>query len=699
MQIYKSLQLTCQHRVLTAYRRHIFSITTIIPFNLQSGEVLKEQDFWNVVSSELDPGVAFDSGVAKERHEFLINGVAFAPEAVPVTEFTVEAAVGTQAKQLTICGDRIWSGETMSPANPLITSALGYRNAFGGEGYPQNPLGRGFAPGVDEVRLPTVEYPQHRIRRRNDRPPPAGFGQIGADWQPRYSRVGSYRDPVESDFGFADDIDWLYFNDAAEDQWFEQPLRGDERFHFVNMHPEFARLRGEIPRFRARSFVNVATEESGHNSQTRFAEVMLTLDTLWFAPHKLMGALVAHGGIEVKDRYGDEITHLLLAFEHLSEPPRSREHYQKAMRERMDPELAMKYMLYSRDIIPDCVECLLESSQQPDPAMPQGYLGDNLDSFFAKTEAEVKEKLVTGLTQGQQKMQEQLAEVDMAKDFLLLQQKIERSEKELQALSALAIDSSQYQEALLQLNKSRQDLIAFEQKMQQMFLDADNRWSEAIERAKHPEKTRMDDDVAELQAFVDECFPKSKKYPDKLDIAAADFKKFEQLDERIETLMRNKMAMAKEEYLAGMSLLKCELQQAMERVRDAGVEIDLKMENTLSRLRQQSAAATSDIPLLSEAIVKVIAGQQQIKVYLEQTVLQLEQQLEDLNADVAEAVDRFDGKPVPMPLYRPATQELLQPMQEAMAASKLQLEQLNRELSSIASELEKKIRAIDAEIV
>ncbi|MBF0469876.1 MAG: pentapeptide repeat-containing protein [Gammaproteobacteria bacterium] len=34
-----------------------------------------------------------------------------------------------------------------------------------------------------------------------------------------------------------------------------------------------------------------------------------------------------------------------------------------------------------------------------------------------------------------------------------------------------------------------------------------------------------------------------------------------------------------------------------------------------------------------------------------------------------------------------------------MAASKLQLEQLNRELGSIASELEKKIRAIDAEIV
>src|SRR5215469_9031201 len=85
---------------------------------------------------------------------------------------------------------------------------------------PRNPAGTGFRHthrAEDEFALPNIEDPAQPFRTYGERPPPAGFGFIAANWLPRLSFAGTYdrawddeRKPL-----LPTDFDRRFFNGAS----------------------------------------------------------------------------------------------------------------------------------------------------------------------------------------------------------------------------------------------------------------------------------------------------------------------------------------------------------------------------------------------------------------------------------------------------------------------------------------------------
>lgn len=169
--------------------------------------------------------------------EVMVLGAAYAPGGRPIAERTVALAVGSERRELTIVGDRVWEsgpkGWRISRPAPFTRMPISYDRAFGGTcevlidrdapidvSDPVNPRGRGFdpAPSVKAFaeqlrpprgyprydttrRLPNIEDPRARIRRWTDAPRPAGWGAVPVDTALHAQRATSPR--PEARFGEA----------------------------------------------------------------------------------------------------------------------------------------------------------------------------------------------------------------------------------------------------------------------------------------------------------------------------------------------------------------------------------------------------------------------------------------------------------------------------------------------------------------
>ena len=93
-----------------------------------------------------------------------------------------------------------------------------WQNAFGGEGFDNNPLGKGIAPIETEDGkvhpLPNVELPRKLVKSKRDRPGPTSFGPIDLVWPQRYAKSGTHDAKwLQTHFpSFAADMDWSIFN-------------------------------------------------------------------------------------------------------------------------------------------------------------------------------------------------------------------------------------------------------------------------------------------------------------------------------------------------------------------------------------------------------------------------------------------------------------------------------------------------------
>jgi uncharacterized protein YjbI with pentapeptide repeats len=231
-----------------------------------------------------DPKVALrhasDFVPHKPKADFLVVGVAHAPDGGPVRRCHVSIAIGAHTKSLVVFGDRRWTwgplGASPGEPAPFVTMSLGYDRAFGGPGSRDNPVGCG-ADVRSGQPLPNIELPDQLITQSTHRPEPAGFGPLAMTWRPRSDKVGTYNTAwlhhrwpwVPTDF------DWSFFNAAPIDQ--QLPFfHGGELLVFENLHPEHALYRCQLPGVRPRVFVERTVQETAH-----FEEVPVKLDTVW----------------------------------------------------------------------------------------------------------------------------------------------------------------------------------------------------------------------------------------------------------------------------------------------------------------------------------------------------------------------------------------------------------------------------------
>lgn len=203
-------------------------------------------------SMVLEPQIAF----TKPATDIVLLGHAHAPTP-GATEGTVGIRVGPVQKVARVFGDRrIVSrlGRTsVTPTAPFERIPIEHERAFGGwdrhdpdsqmhRREARNPVGVGFRVtplGADEQALPNFEDPQQLFRSWGDTPPPAGFGFIAPDWQPRLAFAGTYdttwaraRKPL-----LPHDFDRRFFNAAAPGLIAPGHLRGDEPVAVIGATP------------------------------------------------------------------------------------------------------------------------------------------------------------------------------------------------------------------------------------------------------------------------------------------------------------------------------------------------------------------------------------------------------------------------------------------------------------------------------
>jgi len=259
-----------------------------------------------------------DFAPVKPRAEVLLVGTGYAPGGRAAPFFPISLRVGSLHKSLEVFGNRTWKsgilGAKPGEVRPILKLPLVYENAWGGKGFKQNPVGRGRRTS----EMPNVEWPLARITSRGANIPPAGFGPLDASWEPRRSKVGTYKGKwlKERWPWFPNDFDWSYYNAAPADQQLEGYLRGDEELVLENLHPEQTIYRSRLPGLRARCFVNerLAAEEFS------FREVQLNLDTLWINTDQEKLILIWRGTTAVRSLKLREIEHLLTFTEPLSNP-------------------------------------------------------------------------------------------------------------------------------------------------------------------------------------------------------------------------------------------------------------------------------------------------------------------------------------------------------------------------------------------
>jgi hypothetical protein len=212
-------------------------------------------------SFRYEPEVAF----IKPATDVVLIGHACAPRA-GTTELPVGLKVGPVQKQALVVGDRVWwkSLGQISASKPLAFEKIPLRweRAFGGwdRTHPdparhvceaRNPVGVGMRPTKtfeEGLRLPNLEDPQQPLRRFGDAPPPAGFGFVSPNWQPRAALAGTYDERWQNERSplLPADFDRRFLNAAAPGLVAPGYLRGDEAVVAAGVSPQGA-LRFTLP--------------------------------------------------------------------------------------------------------------------------------------------------------------------------------------------------------------------------------------------------------------------------------------------------------------------------------------------------------------------------------------------------------------------------------------------------------------------
>lgn len=273
----------------------------------------------------------------KPRADILLVGSAHAPGGQPVMNLGTVLRVGQFKKAIEVVGDRFWQRRFLVWARASVpvkfkSMPIAYERAYGGDNSKRNPIGLGF----DKKRLPNIESQAYPIRKRSDRPLPAGYGPIAPAWEPRRSKVGSYKGNwlKERWPWFPDDFDWGYFNAAPEDQQVEGYLRGDEELEFKNLHPQYPVYCSRLPGLRARVFVQIELP----GAEPEFRELKMNLDTLWIDMESEKLVLVWRGLTPVRSLKFKEVTHLAALTEPVVSPLRSKEQMREWMQQKIREE-------------------------------------------------------------------------------------------------------------------------------------------------------------------------------------------------------------------------------------------------------------------------------------------------------------------------------------------------------------------------
>ncbi|WP_437936858.1 DUF2169 family type VI secretion system accessory protein [Sorangium sp. So ce341] len=350
MRVVKPNQIGVLSRPFDHNNKYRFCVTGLILFPFAEPRYpMSESSLWLLAGKEL-PEAAIDESMPKQHGEILLRAAAYAPQGKP--HRVVRAAVeldGKLMKEIAVVGDRVWKGGVPTEPEPFVVKSIRWENAFGGEGFKPNPIGKGYRPREGSP-LPNIEDPRHLVTSMRQTPEPVGVGPYDITWPQRMEKAGTYdKEWLDHDYpGLARDIDWGFFNVAPKDQQIQGFFRGDEEIVLRNLHPEKPELRCKLPGVQLRGFMR-RTLRSGEEAQT---ELSMKLDTIWLFPNVSHGILVFHGVAPVREDDAHDVSLLYLACEDLGRP-KPMDHYERVLAQRLSMEHGALAALDDRPLMPD----------------------------------------------------------------------------------------------------------------------------------------------------------------------------------------------------------------------------------------------------------------------------------------------------------------------------------------------------------
>ncbi len=298
------------------------------PFAEAESALLSEQELWQAVEQALPEGEVLDQGLPKPRGEYLVYGACHS--AVPVRGREILVRVAGLQKRLQVFGPRFWQGCEHGKAEFFTRLPVTWREAYGGPGFAENPLGLGHVPLPEDIHpLPFVEDPAHFLSDPGRPVPPAGLIALPPHWPQRRRFMGTVdaRWLEQAWPGYPRDYDHEHACAAPEDQRLPDFFLGGEPFAIHGMHPAKEQVRGHVPRLRGRLFVLRTQPPAGQREQELFRELPCRLETLWLFPEQELGLILFRGLTHARDEECADVVAVLAATEALDAAPLSVEHY------------------------------------------------------------------------------------------------------------------------------------------------------------------------------------------------------------------------------------------------------------------------------------------------------------------------------------------------------------------------------------
>ena len=405
MQTIKPLQLSPLTRAFTYQRQHFLAIGSLLGFDLTTGEPVLEQSLWEKVS--VTPEVQIlDAGFPKPQAEVLVYGCAETPKGEPQKELSASFTVGDINKQLHLLGEGYWRGlpgfKQQKVEHSFTRIPLSRALAFGGEGFAENPEGKGFqAITTDaEERLYPITQVQ-LLKTPAEKPaqvlPLAYTGAMGFMTPQKQQYAGTYNAAYMQKAmpGLPDDFDWLFCQDALPDQRFKQEtLPTSASYQLQNLNADAPFIEGNLPNWQAVAWL---LQQQGDELKPTAQQVQLKAETLILLPNQNLGIMLYRGQIKVSRDDARDIKALMLALEDPA-APKPDNHYLDQLHKRSDQDNAWRYLLDTQPLLPTQITCgmallMAQSGEVPSLDLPQMDKAKHLtEEMQAKAMQQIEEE-------------------------------------------------------------------------------------------------------------------------------------------------------------------------------------------------------------------------------------------------------------------------------------------------------------------
>ncbi len=552
MRVFKPLQLSLQYKTFEWLGRHQLSVSLLLGFPFDSRqEVLMEQDLWQFLPAQMGSDGILDYCMPKPQGEVLVYGNYYSPGGQPVTADTVQFNIGAVNKTLSVIGDRYWRAiATPGVPESFNTMPVTYEYAFGGIEYKANPVGKGIDEvdvfGEMRIPMPNIENPDWLVTSKSQRPDPAGFAPLDMMWQYRASKMGTYDEIWQRE----------YFPGYPPDlDWthFNEAPEDQWIDGFWQGDEEFSLTNMHPSKAELEgslpAFRTRCFIQKKQAEAVLFTEVEMRTETVFLFPEAETGIVIYRGVIEVAEDDASDVSMLLAGYEDLDQALRSKEYYEKALSNRLDDKTQFKYIMSTTDIIADSERC--------------GFIR-LLDAVDTETKSAFSENINTKVVLEKQKLDESLE---------LQKQQIEKLTGKLQM--------------------------------------AGINTTPVIELLKPDRQPDEDPEIQELMKVIEKILPGSTQNDvGKVDIQGIDFSKFDEFNEKVNTLVAKKKKQVIQQ-----------LEQLQEKAKGTRAEQQVN-EQVKASISQMNEKQPLPRPVMDEALKNL----QDSLISIEQTKKQLREQ-------------------------------------------------------------------------